>query len=488
MSAAATPAGQAVNDGASAGKPPRKPNIIFVFADQMRAHVLGCYGNEQVPTPHFDALAAGGATFENALSTWPLCSPYRAMLLTGRNPMANGTVSNDTGVRNDLPSIATACRAGGYATGYIGKWHLEWNRDPFVPMERRLGFDYWAVTNCTHQYLKNYYTTDTPREVSFDGYDAFGQTDLAIRYIQKHRNGPFCLFLSWGPPHDPYRLVPKEYLKKFPEDKIALRENVKERAVVDGLLQADSRRGIDSRIRKERKARRRIIDSDANVRHDYLQGYFAHTAALDDCMGRLLAALKEARLEEDTILVFSSDHGDMLGSHRMGSKQMPQEESIRVPCMMRYPRRIPMGVRTDALLTPVDVMPTLLGLAGVPCPQIDGIDMTEAACGGRSDQRDAALIMKMLPGGNPYNCNGITPWRGVRTKRHTYARLVDGGPWILHDNKADPYQMTNLINSPEHRDLAGMLDRRTDALMKEAGDPGDTDQIAAFRESRRPKG
>ena len=143
----------------------RKPNLVFVFADQMRAHALGCYGNEQVATPNFDRLAAQGARFTNALSTWPVCSPFRAMLLTGRYPMANGTVANDTGVRHDLPTIATICTSQGYSTGYIGKWHLEWNRAPFVPKDRRLGFEYWAVHNCSHDYFDSFYCGDTPEQI-----------------------------------------------------------------------------------------------------------------------------------------------------------------------------------------------------------------------------------------------------------------------------------------------------------------------------------
>jgi len=140
----------------AADKPAIPPNIIFVFADQMRAHALGCYGNTTVPTPNIDAMASNGMTFENAISTWPVCSPYRAMLLSGRHPMANGTVSNDVGMRGDLSTVATACKTAGYKTGYIGKWHLEWNRNPFVQPDRRMGFDYWAVNNCTHQYMDHF--------------------------------------------------------------------------------------------------------------------------------------------------------------------------------------------------------------------------------------------------------------------------------------------------------------------------------------------
>jgi len=474
----------ATRSPALAGQEPREhPNIVFVFADQMRAHVLGCYGNKIVPTPNLDAMAQAGMVFDNAISTWPVCSPYRAMMLTGRYPMTNGTVSNDTGVRDDLPTIAKVCKANGYATGYIGKWHLEWNRDPFVPKHRRQGFDYWAVNNCTHQYIDHFYCTDTPERIRFQGYDAVVQTDLAIRYIRSNKNHPFCLFLSWGPPHNPYNKVPDKYKQRIDPDKIELRKNVSERAVVDHLIGRDQ---PSERTRRSRKSRRAVIDNDQRLKRECIHGYYAHTAALDDCIGRIRHALRDAGVAENTILVFASDHGDMLGSHRMALKQMPQAESIDVPFLVEYPSSVPAGKRTDALLAPIDVMPTLLSLAGLKCPKVDGKDLSDAARGVASDQQDAVLIMKLVPGGGPYTINAATPWRGVRTKRYTYAHLLGQGPWLLYDNRADPYQLNNLIGKPEHTELQARLEKRMRELMKQAGDPGETEKILAYRESRKP--
>ena len=220
--------------------PKRKPNIIFIFADQMRAHALGCYGNTNLPTPQFDAMAASGMVMENAISTWPVCSPQRAMLLTGLHPMKNGVVSNDVGIKDGIPSIATACKNQGYDTGYIGKWHIEWHREAFIPKERRLDFDYWAVNNCTHKYTDHYYCTDTPEKIHFKGYDADIQTDLAIDYIKTQQDKPFCLVLSWGPPHGPYNDVPQKYKDRIDPEKISLRNNVAEHDIIDHLLSLDT--------------------------------------------------------------------------------------------------------------------------------------------------------------------------------------------------------------------------------------------------------
>ena len=465
-------------------KSARQPNIVYIFADQMRAHALGCYGNKIVPTPNFDAMAAAGTVFDNAISTWPVCSPYRAMLLTGRYPMANGTVSNDAGMHDGLPTIAKVAKAQGYTTGYIGKWHLEWNREPFVPKERRQGSDYWAVNNCTHQYMDHFYCTDTPEKIRFKGYEPLVQTDLAVNYIKKNKDKPFCLFMSWGPPHNPYSLVPNKYKQRILIDKIELRENVSERAVVDNLLEQDK---PSKRLRERRKARRAVLEDDERLKKQCVQGYYAHTAALDDCIGKIRSALRQAGIADETILVFSSDHGDMLGSHRMALKQMPFAESINVPFLVEYPRSVPRGKRSDALLAPIDVMPTLLSLAGLKCPKVDGKDLSDAAKCVASDQRDAVLIMKMTPLGGPYIANAITPWRGVRTKRYTYADLLDHGPWLLYDNHKDPYQLNNLIDQPEHAALQAKLDKCMRELMVEAGDPGDTQEIIDYRTARSPK-
>jgi len=464
----------------------KPPNIIFVFADQMRSHVLGCYGNTQIPTPNFDRMAANGVVFENAISTYPVCSPYRAMLMTGLYPMHNYTVYNDVELRDDVPTIAKVCKSSGYATGYIGKWHLEWKRNHFIPRERRLGFeDFWASDNCTHKYFDGFYCSDSPKRIPMPGYKPEVQTKMAVDFIKSHKDRPFCLFMSWGPPHDPYK-APKQYTEQFPPDKIKFRPNVYEHQMIDHLLRTDSTK-LNPRQQKQRQGGRDVINNDKKLKKNWMQGYYALTKSLDDCIGQLLDGLRQTGLQEDTILVFASDHGDMMGSHRMASKQMPFEESISVPFILQYPRKVPRGIRTDALLSPVDIMPTLLALADIKCPKVDGLDLSPAAMAKDGTQQDALLIMKMIPGGFPHTYNGVTPWRGVRTKRFTYARLNDRGPWVLFDNKNDPWQMKNLINDPAYAKIREELDKRTDELLKKADDPDDTDKIHSWLLERKTK-
>ena len=408
----------------------RRPNIIFVFADQMRACAAGFMGNEQVRTQNLDRLAAEGVVFTHAVSSCPLCTPYRASLFTGRHQLSNGMVLNDVRLPTDEVSLAAVLGQAGYHTGNIGKWHLDGpQRGGFTPPgPRRQGFYYWAVANCTHNYMKSFYYRDEPEPIWIDGYDADHFTDLAVDYIHAHRDESFFLTLSWGPPHDPCLLMPPEYMIHEAQD-ILPRPNV----------QGDPR--------------------------EQIAGYYSHIAALDRNMGRIMQAVGEAGLADDTILVFTSDHGDMLGSQGQRRKQRPWDESIMVPFVMRWPRHCPAGLRTDTLLNVMDVMPTLLDLSGLPIPEtVEGHTLAGAALGDGACGHESTFIHNTCPFGDP-----IPEWRGVRTPRHTYVRTLQG-PWLLYDNEADPYQMENLVDKPAHKRLQAGLEEQLQWWLKRVGD------------------
>ena len=290
-----------------AATPRRKPNLVFVFADQWRAEAVGYAGNKDMRTPHLDRLAGEGLNFENAVSCCPVCSPYRASLLTGQYPLTHGVFLNDVPLRSEAVSIAEVYQDAGYKTAYIGKWHLDGNqRSAFIPRERRQGFEFWKVLSCTHAYNNSFYFGDENVRQKWDGYDAVAQTHEAQQYIREHAVGlPFVLVLSWGPPHDPYGTAPEKYRDLFRPESLTLRPNVAE--------------------------------ADRQKARQALAGYYAHIAALDDCVGDLLRTVREAGIEKDTIFVFTSDHGDMLFSHGGQNKQQPWDESIRVPFLLRYP-------------------------------------------------------------------------------------------------------------------------------------------------------
>lgn len=468
-------AGAATVAGAARGAAPKHPNILFIFADQLRSHELGCYGNPNIQTPNLDRLAREGARFSNAVSTFPLCSPFRAMLLTGKYPMANGMTVNDHFLNPGMPSFAQALRDAGYQTGYIGKWHIDGRgRTSFTPPERRFGFDFWMALECTHNYFRSqYFEGDSDQPKFWDGYDAVAQTRAAQRYIRERAGrGPFALFLSWGPPHGPY-VAPPEFMKRHSPETMKLRPNVADRRTGEFLM-ANRRTRLPQKFLAIQKKRRAEISDERTFRQWYA-GYYAATECLDGLIGDLRQTLAEMRILENTIVVFTSDHGDMLGSHGLLEKTTPFEESISIPFLISYPRRIAAGSMSDAQLTPVDMMPTVLSLAGLKCPKVDGVDLSRHATGRKGPERDAVLLMAMTAPAVSWIVHGVEPWRGVRTKTHTYARFADGRPWLLYNNMRDPFQTDNLIE--REAGLRGKLEARMRELLEEAGDPCDTRAI-----------
>jgi arylsulfatase A-like enzyme len=428
----------------------KKPNVVFVFGDQWRQQATGYAGDPNVKTPNLDALARESVNFTHALSGCPVCSPYRASMLTGQRPLTHGVFVNDVYLQPRATSIAQAFSSAGYDTAYIGKWHVDGHgRSNYIPPERRPGFDYWKVLECTHDYNHSPYYAGTSDEKRFwNGYDAIAQTRDVETYIRNHaEDKPFLLMLSWGPPHAPYETAPEEFRKLYHADTIELLPNVP--------------------------------DEIAAQAREWLAGYYAHCSALDSCVGDLLSTIQECGIEDDTLFVFTSDHGDMLGSQGETKKQRPWDESIRVPFLLKYPGLSGWRPReTDALIDAPDIMPTLLGLCGIPISdRVEGIDFSGHIAGGDDPSDGAALIMCPQAFGQwTITHHGGKEYRGLRTKRYTYVRDLQG-PWLLYDNEVDPYQMRNLVHTAERAGVRDELDALLQKKLQETEDqflPGAT--------------
>lgn len=420
----ATTPGLAAQDG------PPAPNVLFLLTDQWRAQAFGYAGDPNVRTPHIDRLSRESVNFTHAVSGMPVCCPFRASLMTGQRPLTHGVFMNDVPLDLAAVTVAEVLGAAGYDTGYIGKWHLDGRgRSAFTPPARRQGFTYWKALECTHRYNRSVYYADTDRERTWEGYDAIAQARDARRYIREHAGSerPFALFLSWGTPHAPYHTAPRRYRDLYDPEKITLRPNVSE--------------AMQDRARRD------------------LAGYYAHCTAIDDLVGELRETLEETGIDRDTVLVFTSDHGDLLGSHGAYKKQQPYDESIRVPMLFRFPRRL--AGKERQIQTPLnseDIMPTLLGLCGVDAPPgVEGIDFSGLMSGGEDPSDGAAVISCVQPFGQwTRNRHGGKEYRGIRTTRYTYVSDL-GGPWLLFDNQIDPYQLRNLAGMPEHTALQERL-------------------------------
>lgn len=419
-----------------------RPNVVYVFADQWRLQSLGYAGNPDVKTPNIDRLATESVNLTHAVAGSAVCCPSRASLLTGQYPLTHGVFVNDVRLGNKAIGLGRAFREAGYDTAYIGKWHVDGRgRSAYIPPDDRQGFDYWKALECTHDYNHSYYYAgDSEEKLLWEGYDAQAQTRDAQTYIRNHSAAnPFLLVLSWGPPHAPYRTAPPEYQDLYQPQTIQLRPNVPE--------------------------------SSADEAKAWLAGYYAHCTALDDCLGELWQTLKETGHEENTIFVFTSDHGDMLGSHGMDKKQKPWEESIRIPFLLHYPAMFDYAAQSfDARIDIPDIMPTLLGLCNLPIPDsVEGLNYSNYLQGGADPSDGAALLACYHPFGQWLPADGGREYRGLRTRRYTYVRALDG-PWLLYDNETDPYQLSNLAHRSEYAELRDTLDARLQAKLDEQGD------------------
>jgi len=406
------------------------PNIVFVFADQMRAHAMGAMGNQEVITPHLDTLAAEGLLITNAISGQPVCTPFRAQLMTGRYSHSTGVIHNDIRLPDDAVIFPQVLKQQGYTTAYIGKWHLSGDRNDPVDAVSRRGWDYWAVRNVSHQHHQTrYWVNDATEPVTAEGWEPDVQTDLAIEFIKANAQRPFSVFLSYGPPHNPYEFVPQRYVEMYEGSRLTGRPNVP-------------------------------TDNE-----DTLRLYYAAITSIDANIGRLSDALEETGVAENTILVFTADHGDMLGSQGHRLKQRPWEESINIPFILRYPEKIEPGQERDWLVATVDMMPTVLGLSDIAVPEtVEGLDLSALFEGTSTEEREAVFLFNVHNGYGPG-----TDWRGIRTKEWVYARHY-AGDWVMYDLTNDPYELHNLIDDEDYASVKQALQQQLAELRVTLGE------------------
>ena len=421
----------------------KRPNLVFVFADQWRAQDTGYAGNADIYTPNIDKLAQESLNFKYAVSCMPVSTPYRATLLTGQYAQTHGLFLNDVTLNPEVKSIGKIYKSAGYNTGYIGKWHINGNgRSNYIPESHRQGFDYFKVLECTHDYNHSrYYDNNDKTPKWWEGYDVMAQTDDACCYIEEYsrKDDPFVLFLSWGPPHNPYESAPEEFKNLYEDKEIKLRPNVPE------------------------SCRSQAIKD--------LKGYYAHISAMDACVGQLQKTIKQCGIDNNTIFVLTSDHGDMLGSQGQQRKQKPYDESILVPFLLKYPNEFgSKGKKIETLFNSVDIMPTLLAMSGLPIPDtVEGKNIYPILKRQEKDSIQGTLIECVTPFGEWERCSGGREYRGVRTKRYTYVKDLNG-PWLLYDNRKDPYQMNNLVKDENYADLRIDLDALLMQLLSEKND------------------
>lgn len=436
-----------------------RPNLVVLLSDQLRASALPLYGESQIDTPCIDRLASEGASFTNAISTCPVCTPYRAMMLTGRYPQTTGVFVNFTSTRHDEIGIGDAFSAAGYRTGWVGKWHLHRGAFPsksedWIPEGRsRLGFQYWRAYNCHTDYFDGCVNDKDWNCRHWNGYETDGLMEYVTEFLDSVDDEPFCLFVSPHQPHySPTKMAPDRLLAKVPQE-LELPPNV-------------------------------APDDHSFCSREY-RTYLAMTLAIDEMVGAIDKELARRGLTEDTIFAFTSDHGSQFGSNVSHMpmkatadeniawmKRLPYEASIKVPLVLRWPGVFSPESVIDELVSPVDLFPTFCSLCGVPVPRtVEGSDLA-AGWRGEAPLRDQEALLLMNFNHPLYSPDWLTSgyeWRGVRTRDYTLARWIDGYR-ELYSLADDPFELYNLYDDPAMESTKRALEATLDSLMKTRND------------------
>jgi N-acetylglucosamine-6-sulfatase len=425
-----------------------QPHILLILTDDQRADAVGASGRFPfLETPHIDRLAAEGTSFENAFVTTSLCSPSRASILTGTYAHRHGVLSND---REDLfgstlPAFPQLLREAGYETAFIGKWHMSERSDP------RPGFDYWLSFSGQGVY-SDPVLNENGRELREKGYITDILTEYAERWLERERDAPFALIVSHKASHHPFTPAPR-HANAFADASLPRPGNYRDDLSGKPAwlrhirLYGDARKAWSWRYDALPAA---LPDTEGWVGDRPLHlDYLRSLMAVDDSVGRILALLDARGELENTLVVFTSDNGYHLGEHRLTNKMLMYERSIHVPLVLRAPGRVPSGAKRQAIVTNLDIAPTLLEAAGLPIPEsVQGRTLLPLARDAQAPGRDAFFYEYF---GSP-DLPAIPNHSGVRTASWKYIRGIDGGAPFeeLYDLERDPEELTNLAADPAH--------------------------------------
>lgn len=428
-----------------AAEPVKRPNFVFLYTDDQRYDALSVVQQEQgdkgrfpwFQTPNMDRIAREGVRFRNAFVVSALCSPSRAAFLTGRYNHLNGIANNHTPFPTDSVTHASLLRQAGYTTGYVGKFHMG------PQSGQRPGFDWSASFVGQGRYV------DCPVEINGQRTETTGwiddvSGDFAIDFLKKNRARPFLLVVGFKSPHGPFDPPAR----------------LKDRFAGEQARRAPNADSPPPYPRPERPPAKATPTVPVNL------GYFRCIAGVDDNVGRILGALDEMKLADNTVVIFTSDNGFYLGEHGLGDKRSAYDESLRIPLLLRYPPLGVQGKKLDQLVLNIDLAPTLLDLAGVPIPkEMQGRSWRPLLEGKAATWRESFFYEYF------YENNFAIPT--VTAVRTTDAKLIryPGHPeWTeLFDLKQDPYEMRNLYKDAARADLRQRLETEYDLQSQAVG-------------------
>jgi N-acetylglucosamine-6-sulfatase len=440
--------------------PGAKPrNVVFILADDHRYDAMSFLGHPLARTPHLDAMARNGVHLKNALVTTSLCSPSRASILTGLYTFRHRVIDNNRPIPPGTVYFPQYLQQAGYATAFIGKWHMGGDSD-----EVRPGFDHWISFRGQGDYLPpnpNYTLNVDGKRVKQKGYITDELTDYAVEWIarQKPSEKPFFLYLSHKGVHANFTpaarhegsLMDLPYQRPATEAKTDAAGN-RPRWLAD---QRNSWHGVDFPYHS-------ALDIER-----YYKRYCETLRAVDDSVGRVMAQLRSMGLLDDTLVLYMGDNGFMFGEHGLIDKRVAYETSIRVPMLMQCPSLFKGGTVVEQVVANIDVAPTILEVAGVEAPpHYDGRSFVPLAQGRNVPWRDYFLYVYYWEKNFPQSPT-VFSLRGDRYKYITYYGLWDADE--LYDLKNDPAEAKNLLYDPQHKAVAQSMEKRLYEMMAELG-------------------
>ncbi len=498
---------------------PSQPNIVFIMSDDHAYQAISAYRHpigKLAPTPNIDRIGNQGMIFNRMFVTNSLCGPSRAAIITGKFNHLNGFMRNGDRFDPDQPTFPKMLQKAGYETAVIGKWHLK-----SLPK----GFDYWYVLPGQGHYYNPDFVEQTGDTVRAHGYVTDIITDKALSWLKgrKDKSKPFLLMFQHKAPHREW-LPAEPYLDLYHKTTFPLPDNFFDNhehmgtaardaeMLVSENMALSSDNKIDPEIVTETghtpflkwyfnayRNNLKRMDDQQRARWDevykpineafrrnppsgdelfkwkyqrYMQDYLACIRSVDDNVGRILDYLKENDLEENTIVVYTSDQGFYLGEHGWFDKRFMYEESFRTPLLIRYPKLLKPGTKSDKLVQNIDFAPTFLELAGVPVPDdMQGVSLTPLLKGKNPDNWRKSLYYHY------YEFPGIHMAKrhyGIRTEQYSLIHFYyDIDEWELYDLEKDPAQMNNVIDHPEYMEIRNTLHHQLDSLVKMYKDPLD---------------
>jgi arylsulfatase A-like enzyme len=474
-----------------------RPNIIYIMSDDHAAHAIGAYGSKVNETPNLDRLGREGAVLTNVFVTNSICTPSRAVILTGQYSHLNGvTVFNR--FDSSRMTVAKLLQAGGYYTGMIGKWHL--GSDP-------QGFDHWEILPGQGVYMDPVFYTATSEKTYAGRYVTDVITELGIDFIEKRpKDKPFFLMLHHKAPHRPWEPdhahgerfagkwipEPETLWDHYDTRTDALHEN--QQRIANDLTRRDLKltppADLDTAARNAwlntKPDRVTVTDAQSGKSQEltgealtrwkyqrYMQDYLATVQSVDDSVGRILDTLDKLKLARNTIIIYTSDQGFFLGDHGLFDKRFMYEESLRMPFLVRWPAAIKPGSRPDAMVLNVDFAPTFLDAAGLKVPaEMQGHSMLPVLRGKKPADWRTSMYYRYYHDPGDHNTRAHY---GVRTMTHKLIYYWKKDQWELFDLVKDPFEMHNLYGQPGHEAITATLKAELQRLKKEVKDD---DQLA----------